>query len=82
MHAYQIWIALFFQLSDKQQSYHLNLTFKQNIEIPPLPLKHLITIFLVVISAGSMLIFTIRIKMNLSSELMRKIIPTNSPSRL
>ena len=34
MHAYQIWIALFFQLSDKQQNYHLNLTFKQNIEIP------------------------------------------------
>lgn len=34
MHAYQIWIALFFQLNEKQQNYHLNLTFKQNIEIP------------------------------------------------
>jgi len=39
MHAYQIWIALFFQLSDKQQNYHLNLTFKQNIEIPLLTTK-------------------------------------------
>lgn len=28
MHAYQIWIALFFQLNEKQQNYHLNLTFK------------------------------------------------------
>ncbi len=34
MHAYQVWIALFFQLNEKQQNYHLNLTFKQNIEIP------------------------------------------------
>lgn len=34
MHAYQIWIALFFQLNEKQQNYHLNLIFKQNIEIP------------------------------------------------
>ncbi|MFW1908898.1 hypothetical protein ACG9Z7_17330, partial [Acinetobacter ursingii] len=25
MHAYQIWIALFFQLNEKQQNYHLNL---------------------------------------------------------
>ena len=34
MHAYQIWIALFLQLSDKQQNYHLDLAFKQNIDIP------------------------------------------------
>ncbi|MFP6841987.1 MAG: hypothetical protein VB979_07285 [Acinetobacter sp.] len=34
MHAYQIWIALFFQLNEKQQKYHLDFTFKQNIEIP------------------------------------------------
>ena len=39
MHAYQIWIALFFQLNEKQQNYHLNLTFKQNIEIPLLTTK-------------------------------------------
>ena len=34
MHAYQIWIALFFQLNEKQQNYHLDLTFKQKIDIP------------------------------------------------
>ncbi|MEN8391800.1 hypothetical protein ABFP25_11725 [Acinetobacter indicus] len=34
MHAYQIWIALFFQLNEKQQNYHLDFTFKQNIDIP------------------------------------------------
>ena len=34
MHAYQVWIALFFQLNEKQQSYHLDFTFKQNINIP------------------------------------------------
>ncbi len=34
MHAYQVWLALFFQLSDKQQNYHLDLTFKQKIDIP------------------------------------------------
>ena len=32
MHAYQIWIALFLQLSDKQQNYHLDLAFKQAVE--------------------------------------------------
>jgi hypothetical protein len=71
-----------FQLNEKQQNYHLNLTFKQNIEFPLLTTDKLITIFLVVISAGSMPIFTTRIKMNLRLELMRKIIPTNSPSWL
>jgi len=34
MYAYQIWIALFFQLNEKQQNYHLNLTFQQKVEIP------------------------------------------------
>ena len=34
MHAYHIWIALFFQLNEKQQNYHLDFTFKQNIDIP------------------------------------------------
>lgn len=34
MQAYQIWIALFFQLNEKQQNYHLDFTFKQNIDIP------------------------------------------------
>lgn len=34
MHAYQIWIALFFQLNKKQQDYHLNLAFTQKIDIP------------------------------------------------
>lgn len=34
MHAYQVWIALFFQLNEKQQNYHLDFTFKQNIDIP------------------------------------------------
>ena len=34
MHAYQIWMALFFQLNEKQQNYHLDFTFKQNIDIP------------------------------------------------
>jgi hypothetical protein len=80
MHAYQIWIALFLQLSEKQQNYHLDLAFKQNIDIPLITTTHWVTIFLVVISAGSMPIFTTRIKMNLRLELMRKIIPTNSPS--
>lgn len=34
MHIYQIWIALFFQLNEKQQNYHLDFTFTQNIDIP------------------------------------------------
>ena len=34
MYAYQIWMALFFQLNEKQQNYHLDLTFKKNIDIP------------------------------------------------
>lgn len=34
MHAYQIWMALFFQLNEKQQNYHLDLTIKQKIDIP------------------------------------------------
>ncbi|ALH96662.1 hypothetical protein [Acinetobacter equi] len=34
MYAYQIWIALFFQLNEKQQNYHFDLTFKQKIDIP------------------------------------------------
>ena len=34
MHAYQIWMALFIQLNEKQQNYHLTFTFKQNIDIP------------------------------------------------
>lgn len=34
MHAYQIWLALFFQLNKKHQSYHLNLAFTQKIDIP------------------------------------------------
>jgi hypothetical protein len=72
MHAYQIWIALFFQLNEKQQNYHLNLTFKQNIEIPLLTTDKADHYFLVVISAGSMPIFTIRIKLNLRLELMKK----------
>lgn len=37
MHAYQIWIALFFQLNKKQQDYHLNLAFSQKIDIPLIP---------------------------------------------
>lgn len=37
MHAYQIWIALFFQLNKKQQDYHLNLAFTQKIDIPLIP---------------------------------------------
>ena len=37
MHAYQIWIALFFQLNKKQQNYHLNLAFTQKIDIPLIP---------------------------------------------
>lgn len=36
MHAYQVWIALFFQLNEKQQNYHLK-AFTQKIEIPILP---------------------------------------------
>lgn len=34
IHAHQIWMALFVQLNEKQQNYHLTFTFKQNIEIP------------------------------------------------
>lgn len=34
MHAYQIWMALFFQLNERQQNYHLDLTIKQKIDIP------------------------------------------------
>ncbi|AVH50680.1 hypothetical protein [Acinetobacter sp. SWBY1] len=34
MHAYQIWISLFFQLNKKQKNYHLDLTFQQKVEIP------------------------------------------------
>lgn len=34
MHAYQVWIALFFQLNEKQQNYHLDFTFKQHVDIP------------------------------------------------
>lgn len=37
IHAYQIWIALFFQLNKKQQDYHLNLAFTQKIDIPLIP---------------------------------------------
>lgn len=36
MHAYQIWIALFFQLNQKQQNYHLDFTFQQKVDIPVL----------------------------------------------
>ena len=36
MHAYQIWIALFFQLNEKQQNYHLDFTFQQKVDIPVL----------------------------------------------
>ena len=34
MHAYQIWMALFFQLNEKQKNYHLNLAGKQKLDIP------------------------------------------------
>lgn len=34
IHAYQIWMALFFQLNAQQQNYHFDFIFKQNINIP------------------------------------------------
>lgn len=34
MHAYQIWMALFFQLNEQQKNYHFDFIFKQNIDIP------------------------------------------------
>ena len=36
MHAYQIWIAIFFQINEKQQNYHLDFTFQQKVDIPVL----------------------------------------------